>query len=81
MRGPSCDKTALAVGDRVKVERDERLYPSKGTWQRYRDKTGTVVSINKAVGEYGVAWTAKSDLGRQSPNAWFKLHELTRIDS
>jgi hypothetical protein len=47
--------TAPAVGDRVRIERDETKYPSKGTWPYYRGKTGTVVEIN--LGEYGVVFT------------------------
>jgi hypothetical protein len=43
----------LTVGSRVRIERDETRYPSKGTWPQFRGKTGTIVEIN--LGEYGVA--------------------------
>lgn len=39
-------------GDRVLVERDEFLYPGKGTWSRFRGRTGTVVSVNRDSGLY-----------------------------
>ncbi len=42
------------------IERDEKIYPSKGTWPQFRGRTGTVVQINKDpkrphLTEYGVA--------------------------
>jgi hypothetical protein len=43
----------LTVGTPVRIERDETRYPPKGTWPRFRHKTGTIVEIN--LGEYGVA--------------------------
>jgi hypothetical protein len=30
------------VGDRVRVERDETRWPSRGSWPRYRGKVGSV---------------------------------------
>lgn len=47
------------VGDRVRIERDETRWPSRGTWPRYRGRTGVVVEIN--LGEVGVA------IGKQLP--------------
>ncbi len=49
------------VGDRVRIERDETRYPSKGTWPRFRGRVGTVVEINADrqrphLTEYGVAF-------------------------
>lgn len=68
------------VGDRVRIERDEDTYPSKGTWPQFRGRTGTVVQIN--TDEYGV------DFGttRRRPDGslhgddvvtWFKVYEMT----
>jgi hypothetical protein len=49
---------ALAVGTRVRIERDEVRYPSR-TWPQFRGRTGTVVEINEDrkrphLTEYGV---------------------------
>jgi ribosomal protein L21E len=52
----------MNIGDRVRIERDETRYPSKGTWPRFRGKTGTVVEIN--LGEYGVAIGVRCDSDR-----------------
>lgn len=38
--------STFAVGDRVRIERDETRYPSKGTWPQFRGKIGTVVQVN-----------------------------------
>lgn len=35
------------AGDKVRIQRDETLYPPKGTWGQFRNKTGRVVSINR----------------------------------
>lgn len=74
----------IAVGTRVRIERDEEKYPSKGTWPRFRGKLGTVVEIH--LGEYGVA------IGKSLPASgkrggsmkgeavtWFQPHELKVI--
>jgi ribosomal protein L21E len=45
----------LNVGDRVKIQRDETRYPSKGTWPQFRGKTGTVVEINALASSTGLA--------------------------
>ena len=37
----------MNIGDRVKIERDETRFWSKGTWPQFRGKTGTVVSLEK----------------------------------
>ena len=72
----------MNIGDRVKIERDETRFPSKGTWPRFRGKTGTIVEVN--LGEYGVCF------GRVTPRksrpgsfdwdsadvAWFQPYEL-----
>ena len=53
--GPDAPAPNLTVGSRVRCERDEKLYPSKGTWPYYRGKTGTVVEHN--LGEVGVCFS------------------------
>ncbi len=88
--------TTISVGTRVRVERDETRYPSRGTWPRFRGKTGTVVEINEDrkrphLTEYGVVFTKVSV--PSSPNArralrwkatdvfWFKAYELCATGS
>jgi hypothetical protein len=64
------------VGDRVKVERDESLYPSKGTWRWFRGKTGVIEEVNNgrrvALTEYGVRLEGFG-------LTWFKVHELRPV--
>ncbi len=62
----------MIVGSRVRIERDEKLYRSRGTWPQFRGKTGTVVSIN--MGEFGVVFGK----GRRNPT-WFRAHEIRPI--
>jgi hypothetical protein len=69
------------VGDRVRIERDEMRYPSKGTWPQFRGRTGTIVEIN--LGEYGVVFGGvrpRTDgRGRSrwsGPVTWFRDYEL-----
>ena len=75
----------MNVGDRVRIERDETVYPSKGTWPQFRGKTGTIVEIN--LGECGVAvGKALPASGRRGGSmkggsvTWFQPYEL-RITS
>ena len=72
----------MNIGDRVKIERDEIRYPSKGTWPRFGGKTGTIVEVN--LGEYGVCF-GKVTPRRSRPGsfdwdsadvAWFQPYEL-----
>ena len=79
--------SAPIVGDRVRIERDEKVYPPRGTWWQLRGKTGTVVEVNTDrkrphLTEYGVVfrkappgpwrkWWSGGEI------TWFKLHELT----
>jgi hypothetical protein len=77
------------VGDRVRIERDETRYPSKGTWPRFRGRIGTVVEINvdrkrAHLTEYGVVFGAVRHLpdgsirpanGRDVAT-FFKRHEM-----
>jgi hypothetical protein len=79
------------VGDRVRIERDETRYPSKGTWPQFRGRVGTVVEVNADrkcphLTEYGVVFgkvSARSD-GRGAFNhqdivTWFKDYEMVRV--
>ena len=72
------------VGDRVRIERDESRYPSKGTWPQFRGRVGTIVEIN--LGEYGVVfgktWPHKGRPGKLRHNdtvTWFQPYEITGI--
>jgi hypothetical protein len=42
------------MSTRVRIERDETRYRSKGNWPQFRGRTGTVVQAN--LGEYGVVF-------------------------
>jgi hypothetical protein len=77
------------VGDHIRIQRDETAHPPHGTWRRWRNRTGTVVTINRdrdnpTRTEYGVAFGAtRPRAGREgsvvssdSP-VWFLAHELT----
>jgi hypothetical protein len=70
----------IAVGDRIRIHRDETRHPSRGTWPQFRGRTGTVVEIN--LGEYGVvfgkATPRPSGKGYyQTVDAWFQPNEVT----
>lgn len=72
-------------GDRVRVERDEQRWPSRGTWPRYRGREGTVVTVNRTDREYGVAFgsvreRANGSLSGSDVVTWFRAHELTVLD-
>ena len=70
----NANERKLRVGSRVRVERDETLYPSRGTWPQFRGKTGTVVEVNRAgrgPTEYGVGFGKAT-----RASAWFKAYEL-----
>lgn len=78
-----------AIGDQVRIKRDEARYPSRGTWPRFRGKTGTVAQINTdrrrpELTEYGVVsckvyrranGTFCWDFDSH-PVTWFKGYEL-----
>lgn len=75
---------SINVGDRVVIERDEKQYPSKGTWSGWRGRTGTVVEINDD--EYGVVFgKVKERVNRPGTFAWsgdesqtwFKRYEIS----
>ena len=72
----------------MRVERDETLYPSRGTWPQFRGKTGTIVEVNTDrkrphLTEYGVVFskvTPRTDghgaFNHGNTPTWFKIHEL-----
>lgn len=69
----------MNVGDHIKVQRDEKLFPSRGTWSRYRGKTGYICVINEGGGkddtdEYGVVLTIHRPAWRKEPD---RGHELS----
>lgn len=68
--------TGLSVGESVRIERDEKKYPSRGTWRWYRGKTGVITCVNHAgmgAWEYGVSFSKS-----QAADAYFKAYELER---
>jgi hypothetical protein len=76
-RRPGID--GFHVGDRIRIERDEQLYPSRGTWPNYRGRTGTVVALNYAAREIGVSFE-KYIHPREGVQAWFLSRELVPED-
>lgn len=65
----------MKIGDRVKVERDEKLYPIRGTWRYFRGKSGELEDINKngqGAWEYGVTLAGWGLV-------WFKKHEIRPV--
>lgn len=86
--------TAPAVGTRVRIQRDETRYPSKGTWPQFRGKVGTVVEINTDkrphLTEVGVVFgkvtPAPPGHNRQynwdtADVVWFKTYEVCPLAS
>lgn len=77
----------FSVGDRVRVERDEARYPAKGSWSRFRGRTGTVVEVNRdrrfpELTEHGVVFrNVRTDAKRWSGDdvVWFKAGELRPV--
>jgi hypothetical protein len=77
------------VGDRVRIERDETRYPSQGTWPQFRNRTSTVVEINRDhkhphLTEYGVVFgktrrRPDGSLHGDDVTTWFKVYELRVI--
>jgi hypothetical protein len=78
------------VGDRVRIQRDETRYPSKGTWPQFRGRIGTVVEINRDrkrphLTEYGVVFgkvrnpNKDGSIAMGSHTTWFKLYELRPV--
>jgi len=83
-------RRGVNVGDQVRVERDETRYPSKGTWPRFRGRTGTVVEINRDrkrphLIEYGVVFgkvrnpNENGSIAMGAKTTWFKLYELRPV--
>jgi len=60
----------VRIGTKVRIQRDEKKYPPKGTWKRFRGRNGTVTCT--ALGEIGVSFTASMDT-----DAYFQRHEVT----
>jgi hypothetical protein len=85
----------ITVGTRVVIERDENLFPCRGTWRELRGRLGTVVEINpdRRAGhltEYGVifgkVWprTDRPGVLRWSGDdvvTWFRGHEIRGVGS
>lgn len=73
-------ETIINTGDSVIIERDLKLYPSKGSWSQFESRLGTVCTINRGDAEYGVGFQSPriDDLGyiHAGPVTWFRLHEL-----
>ena len=73
----------MNVCDRVRIERNETLYPSRGTWPKYRGRIGTVVEVNGD--EYGLIFGKVyqrpdgSYFGGKEPKTWFLGHELKAV--
>lgn len=83
---------AVKVGDRVRVDRDEGRYPSRGTWPQFRGKSGTVVEINRGMRsgptEYGVIFGRvrqtehrHSGLAYSGSPTWFKAEEIVAVSA
>jgi hypothetical protein len=76
---------AIAVGARVRIERDETRYPSRGTWPEFRGRVGVVVEIN--AGEYGVIFGATRRRANrpvcaasgEAVTTWFRAYEIRAI--
>jgi len=83
----------VKVGDRVRIQRDETKYPSKGTWPRFRGRAGVVVEINRDhkrphLTEYGVVFDKEYTPGKSRPGSmsgsavtWFKVYEMRILAS
>jgi hypothetical protein len=76
------------VGDRVRMERDETRYPSRGTWPQFRGRTGTVIEVNTdrrrpRLTEYGVVFGATRSRPdgslAGSGTTWFKAYEMQSL--
>jgi len=80
----------LTVGSRVRIERDETKYPSKGTWPQFRGRVGTVVEINQDrkrphLTEHGVVFgkvrrpNKDGSIAAGAETVWFKIYEIRGI--
>jgi hypothetical protein len=69
---------SFKVGERVRVERDESRWPSRGSWPKYRGRVGTVVRLNRRDGEIGVSFSNRGPnaTGVASTDSWFLPREL-----
>jgi hypothetical protein len=71
--------SAVRVGQRLRVVRDEERWPPKGTWAKYRGRVGTVVSIDRVGKEIGLAWNPRTDLGKAQAQAWLRPFEVEPV--
>jgi hypothetical protein len=84
---PGSETTTLQRGDLVRVQRDEKVAPSRGSWSRYRGRDATVVALNRQVFPSGVTYVEvgvhfgdlpeTDDLLRRAAQSWFRADELT----
>lgn len=66
----------MKIGTKVIVQRDEKKYPSRGTWPRFRGKKGTVSGTSH--GEIGVQFCNDNAFEpKNGADAWFQRYELT----
>lgn len=75
-RVPAGDLNTFRVGDRVTVQRDENLFPARGTWATFRGMTAPVETVNTDtkrphLTEYGLTLKGHGLV-------WFKPWELSR---
>lgn len=71
--------TSFSLNQRVRVQRDEEAYPSRGTWPRYRGQVGTVSRLNPEDDEYGIMFTPEGSSRTGGIVYWFKAWELAAI--
>lgn len=63
----------MRKGTRVRIERDESVYPTSRVWRDFKGRTGTVFGTN--MGEIGVRFDHPDRTGP----AWFQPYEVTKI--
>lgn len=68
--------SSFKSGQQVRVERDETRWPSRGSWPRYRGKTGTIVLATRQ----GIIVQLDDPADLSEPDSWFLPHELTPAD-
>lgn len=62
----------MKIGTKVVVQRDEKKYPSRGTWPQFRGRKGVVTGTSH--GEIGVSFRNSN-----SADAYFQRYELKVI--
>lgn len=68
----------LNKGDAVRIERDEQLWPSRGSWPQYRGRRGVVESFSRCDDEIGV-WLGDYMADGNRAVVWFEPWELRRV--